>query len=113
MNYTIQISAHDASLFIGQEEDESEADFLERVQLAKGKHFMAFRVVDVRKTSQKQFSMQSPYFVLTDEDERASIIAATFEALGKAVIANEKNRAKEMPAPEPSGLVLPPGFGRS
>lgn len=113
MNYTIQISAHDASAFIGQEEGESEANFLERVQLAKGKHFVALRVVDVRKGSQKQFQMQSPYFVLEDAGERDAVLTATFEAMGKAVIANETRRATEAPTPEPSRLILPPEFGRS
>lgn len=112
MNYTVNISAHSATAFIGQAEDESEDDFLERAKAAEGKHFMAIRIVDIRKGAQKQFTMQSLYFVLDDEEELEAVITATFEALGKAVAANEKSKA-DHPDPEPTGLVLPPGFGRS
>ncbi len=113
MNYAINIQACSASLFIGQEPGESEAEFLERAKLAEGKHFLAFQVTDRRKDGkQKQFKMMSPYFVLEDEKERAAIITATFEAIGKAVIAAEQMKAKE-PVKEASRLVLPPGFGGS
>lgn len=112
MNYTINISSHSATDFIGQVEHETEPEFLERVKNAEGKHFIALRIVDIRKGTQKQFTMQSPYFVLDDEEEREAVITATFEALGKAVVANEKSKA-DHPDPEPTGLVLPPGFGRS
>lgn len=113
MNYTVNISAHSATAFINQDEDETEAAFLERAKAAEGKHFIAMRIIDIRRASQKQFQMQSPYFVLEDDEERASIIAATFEALGKAVTANEKAKASLPPEPEPSRLVLPPEFGKS
>lgn len=115
MNYTINISDHLASLFINQEDDETETEFLERVKQAEGKHFVAFRVIDIRKGSQKQFQMQSPYFTLDNAEERDAVITATFEALGKAVVANETRKAAE-PAPATvvqSGLILPPGFGNS
>ncbi len=113
MNYAANISTHSATLFIGQEPGESEAEFLERAKLAEGKTIIALQVIDKRPDGKaKKFEMFSPYFVLEDQKETEAIIAATFEAIGKAVIAAEQIKAKE-PVKEASALVLPPGFGGS
>jgi len=93
INYTFNICECDAeNLQAPQEPFEHEDDFLARLKAAEGKHF--YRVI-VQDAEQKQFTMESPYFDKTSDEQRFRTFDQGIKMVKKAMVMRERAKKKE------------------